>query len=234
LPEKIGDIFLRGAPDFLDIHGVVFMYEMVSHSGDKGPRYVLVEGPKLSRQSLDGFAEHHKLMQHADWVFSSSRKAVSSMSRVKSMTRIPVLRMSSRIALSRGMENTRGLQNRLAAYEVPAPGEGFLVDKVDPPAHPGLEFLFHPQMIEETPAGIGGKGYEDVKVALRSKIVTEDGAKQRKLDDFPAAAKIVDNVLWEKSTHVHWNHLLKELYRNFCRTMDNASGRGAMDQVGEP
>ncbi|HYN74530.1 MAG TPA: hypothetical protein VER06_00925 [Candidatus Methanoperedens sp.] len=132
------------------------------------------------------------------------------------------------------MENTRGLQNRLAAYEVPAPGEGFLVDKIHSSAQPGFEFLLHPQMIKESPADTGREGYEDVKVALRSEIVPEDGTEQRKLDDFPAAAKIMNNVPWEKSTRVHWNHLLKELYRNFCRTMNNASGRGAMDQVEEP
>ncbi|GAB4236581.1 MAG: hypothetical protein OHK0028_13520 [Deltaproteobacteria bacterium] len=75
------------------------------------------------------------------------------------------------------MENSRGLQNRLAAYEVPAPGEGFLVHKINPPAHLGLEFLLHPEMIEETPAGIWREGCEDVDVALGAEIVPEDGAE---------------------------------------------------------
>jgi hypothetical protein len=62
--NKVGNVYANCPPDFVKIHGVIRMDELVAHASDHPPGDGWMAGPKFFRQAFDGFSKDEQLVQN--------------------------------------------------------------------------------------------------------------------------------------------------------------------------
>ena len=73
------------------------------------------------------------------------------------------------------MDDPGGLQDRLPPEWVPASLDPTPAHQVHRSAQYPLEFVFHINVVEETPPGIWAERDKDINIALRPEVVAQHG-----------------------------------------------------------
>ena len=88
-----------------------------------------------------------------------------------------------------GENHSRGFKNFPATNPVCASFNRRSGHEINFPVKNFLEFILHPDMIEQSPVSPVLEGYQDIHIALGAEIVTQDGTEQGQLTDAPTLAK---------------------------------------------
>src|SRR3972149_6675757 len=113
--------------------------------------------------------------------------------------------MSMRVALSLscGINDLRRLQYVTAANPVLAAFYGTAAYQINITLQQSLQFLFHLDVVKQTPFGVRRKRNQQVNVAISSKVVAEGRAKQSQFGHFPTAAEFIEHaaLVFQQATH---------------------------------
>src|SRR6188768_1341093 len=86
-------------------------------------------------------------------------------------------------------ERYGALEDRCAPDRVGTALDGSTRKKVDGPAEQFGELVFHGSVIEQPRVGGRLEGHEDIDIAVRSKVVSDDGAEEVKTGYVPAVTE---------------------------------------------
>jgi len=130
---------------------------------------------------LDKFRRDYSLRRNYNDVMS--RAALTTSFKTISSRCFDIRRLAFRIQHFCRVQNLRAQQSIAALFQRPAG------DQIHLAAKDFLQFLFHPDMIEQTPIALGRERNKRVNVAVRREIVPDRGTEQRELGHLPAFAE---------------------------------------------
>src|SRR5438046_2139182 len=110
--------------------------------------------------------------------------------------------MSHRWTLSR----SGSIYDLLIRQDRPPPvgiAQGLLFDQVDLTAEDGFQLGPHPGEVPESPGRARFEGEEDVHIAVRPEIGSQDGAEEGEFRDSPTPAKVADAVAVDGEVRGH-------------------------------